>query len=136
MPDKKPTARRIRKSPRVETGDSSDTKKPAAQANDTAPEIIRAMTEAVTALAQGLTNIASSFQERQAEHTQKYYSVLMEAASQDDVDHLTDAYQAVLDALASQDANQIADAQKTYADLLTKFMTHLTEHSELSLIHI
>ena len=130
MPDKKPTARRIRKTPRAETSDKTETSKPAEQPDDNSPEIVSAMNEAVTALAQSLTNIATSLQERQAEHTQKYYAALSAAAPQDDGGQLGAAYKTVLDAVASQDANRIAAAQKAYVDLLTEYMADLTDHSE------
>ncbi len=130
MPEKKPTARRIRKNPRAASAEKPA--KPAAETapDDNGPELVRAMTEAVSALAQGLTNIATSLQERQAEHTQKYYAALAAAAPQDDGGQLGAAYQTVLDAVASQDANRIAAAQKAYVELLTEYMEHLTDKSE------
>lgn len=138
MPDKKPTTRRIRKTPRPETGEIPGKQEPAAQPddkgpaepNDDEPQIVSALNEAVQALAQSLTNIATTLQERQAEQTQKYYAALMAAAPQDDGDQLSAAYQTVLDAVASQDANRIAAAQKSYVQLLSELMSKLTERSE------
>lgn len=130
MPDQKPTARRIRKVTRPKTTEKTEETKVDAPAESDGPEVIQAMNEAVQALAQSLTNISSSLQERQAEHTQKYYAALVSAATKDDGNQLPAAYQTVLDAVASQDANRIKAAQKAYAELLTDFMKNLTEHSE------
>lgn len=130
MADKKPTTRRIRKTPRTETGEKIETPQAVTQSDDSDAEIMRASNEAVQALAQSLTNIATSLQERQAEHTQKYYAAILAAAPQDDGGELAAAYQAVLDAVASQDANRIADAQKSYVELLSELMSDMTEHSD------
>lgn len=130
MPDKKPTTRRIRKTTRAKTSDKIEKVEVDTPPEDNGPEVVQAMNDAVQALAQSLTNIASSLQERQAEHTQKYYASLMATASEDDGNQLSAAYQTVLDAVASQDANRIAAAQKAYTELLTDFMKNLTEHSE------
>ncbi|WP_299657857.1 hypothetical protein [uncultured Tateyamaria sp.] len=130
MADKKPTSRRIRKTSRSENGEKAKKPQANAQPEGTADEIIRASNEAVQALAQSLTNIATSLQERQSEHTQKYYAALMTAAPQDEDGGLAAAYQKVLDAVASQDATRIADAQKSYVELMSEMSSHMTEHSD------
>lgn len=130
MPEKKPTSRRIRKTTRDKISENPEIAEVDASPEGNGPEVVQAMNEAVQALAQSLTNIASSLQERQAEHTQKYYAALMSTAPEDDGKQLSAAYQTVLDAVASQDANRIAAAQKAYTDLLAEFMKNLTENSE------
>lgn len=130
MPEQKPTSRRIRKATRPKDPEITETPEVEAPTQSDGPEVVQAMNEAVQALAQSLTNIASSLQERQAEHTQKYYAALTSAVPEDDGNQIAAAYQTVLDAVASQDANRIAAAQKAYTELLTEFMKNLTEHSE------